>query len=133
MKRLRPLVLILALLSTARMSVAADSSFAIQSAQPTTDGGFAITWRALPGRTNQVMYTDSLSESWQDLPGAQLISGTNDYSLCYTDQTAGASSQRFYRIRAPRNQIVLSLVLDRSGSMLANGGAALLPPAVRLP
>lgn len=107
-----------------------QTPFAIQSIQPTTNGGFAITWSTPPGRTNQVRYTDSLNESWQDLAGGLLVAGTNVYNLSVTDYPAADVTQRFYRIKTTRANLIMSLVLDRSGSMMGNGGAQALPGAV---
>jgi hypothetical protein len=47
-----------------------------------------------------------------------------------TDYPPSATAQRFYQVRALRSRVVMSLILDRSGSMLANGGSVALPPAV---
>ncbi len=129
-RRLLISAFVFALAFAAVSTGSAQNPFAIQSIQPTTNGGFAITWSTPPGRSNQVMYTDSLGESWQDLLGAQLLAGTNQYTLSYTDYPAGDITQRFYRIRIHRANLVMSLVLDRSGSMNANGGAVVLPLAV---
>jgi hypothetical protein len=52
-------------------------------------------------------------------------------TMTATDYPPAGARQRFYRVRAtPRNNVVMSLVLDRSGSMMGNGGYAALPPAV---
>jgi hypothetical protein len=121
--------LICALVIPARIRADSDEWFRIQSIQPTVDGGFNITWSTAPGWTNRVMYTDSLDQPWQELPGAVLVAGANEHSLSYADQTASVTSQRFYRIKGSRDMLVMSLVLDRSGSMSANGGAVVLGPA----
>src|ERR1035437_7607012 len=129
-RRLLVLVFVLALAFAAVPNGSSQNPFAIQSIQPTTNGGFAITWSTPPGKSNQVMYTDSLSDPWQDLLGAQLWADTNHFTLSYTDFPAAEITQRFYRIRAPRANLVMSLALDRSGSMNGNGGANAIGPAV---
>jgi hypothetical protein len=47
-----------------------------------------------------------------------------------TDYPPANATQRFYRVRAQRSNLVMSLVLDRSGSMQSNGGSTALAPAV---
>jgi hypothetical protein len=48
-----------------------------------------------------------------------------------TDYPPVGTMQRFYRVKATSwGSVVMSLVLDRSGSMQSNGGAVALPPAV---
>lgn len=127
----RTLLFILVLVLPAHTGAGLDAPFAIQSIQPTTNGGFAIAWSTPPGKTNQVRYADSLSEQWQDLAGGLIVAGANVYSLSFTDYPAAEVTQRFYRIRTTtRANLIMSLVLDRSGSMLGNGGASLLPSAV---
>ena len=113
-----------------QLSLGTDPSFAIQNIQMTGDGGFVLTWATPPGKSNQVMYTDSLSDPWQELPGAQLLAVTNVSSLSYTDYPAADTMQRFYRIKTSRAKLIMSLVLDRSGSMFSDGGAFVLPIAV---
>lgn len=125
MKAFRAYALVLALVLPA--GVGAELPFAIQSIEP-TNGGYNISWMAQSGMVNQVMYTDGLDQPWQSLPSAQYA--TNRFVLSYTDTTSTDATQRFYHVRAFRNKIVMSLVLDRSGSMLANAGAAVLPGAV---
>src|SRR5579871_4542920 len=108
-----------------------ETPFAIQSIQPTTNDGIAITWQAATGLVNEVWYTSSLDQPWQILPTARFSGGTNtSASLSFTDFPSADTTQRFYRIRATRPQLIMSLVLDRSGSMQSNGGSTALPPAV---
>jgi hypothetical protein len=119
------LVLAVAVTSTGRGQI----PFAIQSVQPTTNGGIALTWSTPPGATNQVRYADSLNDQWQDLTGGLVVAGMNVYSLSFTDYPASEVTQRFYRIRTTaRANVVMSLVLDWSGSMFTfppfgSGGA----------
>lgn len=107
-----------------------QTPFAIQSIEPTNDAGYTIRWTTPPGLPNQVRYTDALDQPWRDLWGAGFLPAVNDTNFSFTDLTATNTAQRFYRIRAKRNHVVLSLVLDRSGSMMGNGGAVYLAPAV---
>src|ERR1700688_773700 len=118
----------------ATAEVGADSGtngqFSILSIQPTFDpilsNGFIITWNAAASRTNYLTYADSLTGLWQDLVG---ILPTGPTAMVATDYPAAGVPQRFYRVRANRSSLVMSLVLDRSGSMQANGGSTALPPA----
>jgi len=129
-RRLFATVFILALVLAAVSASHAQNPFAIQSIQPTTNGGIALTWFTPPGISNQVMYTDSLSDSWQNVASGLIVAGTNVYSLSYTDYPAADVTQRFYRVKITRANLVMSLVLDRSGSMSTDGGAFALPAAV---
>ena len=67
------------------------------------------------------MYTDSLGDPWLDLAGGLHVAGSSQLTLCYTDYPPANITQRFYRIKGQR-KVVMSLVLDRSGSMNGNGG-----------
>ncbi|HUI08117.1 MAG TPA: vWA domain-containing protein [Verrucomicrobiae bacterium] len=128
-------VVFLALAFSAVSTGRAQNLFAIQSIQPTTNGGIAIKWSTLPGAPNRVRYTDSLDQPWRDLWGAGFLPAVSQTNFSYTDSTASNVAQRFYRIRAGRNQVILSLVLDRSGSMApmnlgGNGGLDVLKETV---
>jgi hypothetical protein len=68
--------------------------FLIQGIQPTT-GGFTITWATVPGKTYQVMSSDSIDGGWSDL-GAPITAGSGQTTLTYADTTA--SGQRFYKV-----------------------------------
>ncbi|HWI57282.1 MAG TPA: hypothetical protein VNZ22_08645, partial [Bacillota bacterium] len=58
------------------------------------DGGFTLTWDALPGATYRVQYkTDLADADWMDL-GTAVIASASTASLNDTP----SSSQRFYRI-----------------------------------
>jgi hypothetical protein len=114
--------------------VAAGNPFRIESIGPTVgppplfEQGYIIGWNTAANRTNTVEYADSLSGSWQTL--TEILADTNAGPMVAVDYPPPDTAQRFYRVRAPRSDIVLSLVLDRSGSMSANGGAATLSNAV---
>ena len=105
------LIFVLSLAFAVLPTVRAQNQSGIQSVQPTTNGGIALTWSTSPGRSNQVMYTDSLGESWQDLPGARFLAGTNQFTLSYTDYPAADVTQRFYRIK---NGMAPLVALNRS-------------------
>jgi hypothetical protein len=120
----------------------AQTDFCIQSIQRNPDETITLTWPALAGRTYHVMSADAIDGLWQDIPDGQLTAGTNDLTLCYTDTFAPVTSQRFYKVRRDRPQLVMTLVLDRSGSMdprrgplpigdgSGSGGGRYLAPAV---
>ena len=113
----------------------AQTGFRIQSIQRNTNETITLTWPTLAGRTYHVMFADALDGLWQDIPDGQLTAGTNDSTLCYTDIFAIGASQLFYRVRRDRPRLVMTLVLDRSGSMGAppgqgSGVGAALVPAV---
>lgn len=69
--------------------------FLIQNVQPAGGGGFTVTWAAVPGKTYQVMYCDTLGAGWQNL-GAPMPASAGQLTLSYTDNTAG--SQRFFKV-----------------------------------
>ncbi len=94
------------------------------------NGGYAIAWTGATNRINQVTYTDSLDQPWQNVVGARFAVDTNIVSLSYTDFPTATTTQRFYRIKATWPQVIMTLVLDRSGSMNVNGGSVALAPAV---
>jgi hypothetical protein len=74
-----------------------SKDFIIQNIQPAGGGGSTVTWAVVPGKTYQVMHSDSLDAGWQNLPGAQFTAGTGQLTLSHTDNTAG--SQRFYKVK----------------------------------
>ncbi|MGD1020027.1 MAG: vWA domain-containing protein [Verrucomicrobiia bacterium] len=111
-----------------------QTNFYIQGIEENADGSISITWPAVPNWTYHVMYANSPSGPWQDFSDGQLAAGTNVWTLCYTDTNSVTVSQRFYKIRTGRPQVIMTLVLDRSGSMnpvygTTRGGGA-LPGAV---
>lgn len=130
-------VLILTALVTAEMQVVAQSlsnaPFQILSLQPIFDpvagsNAYVITWNAATGLVNNVTYTGSLNAPWQNLAGFLPYSPT---TMMATDYPPTGTTQRFYQVKATtRPHIIMSLVLQRSGSMLPSGGSVALPPAV---
>jgi hypothetical protein len=74
-------------------------AFIIQNVQPTS-GGFVVQWPSVPGKSYQLMYCDSLGGGWSSNGIPVQIAGSGQTSLSYTDATASAASQRFYKVRA---------------------------------
>ncbi len=112
-----------------------QTNFFIQDIQQNPGGSVTITWPAMPQWTYHVMSASSPTGTWQDFPNGQLTASTNTIRLGYTDTTAAAVSQRFYKVRTTRRAtVIMTLVLDRSGSMNpgngTTGGGAYLPGAV---
>lgn len=110
----------------------AQTNFCIQDVHRNGDGSVTITWPVVPTWPYHVMFADSPDGTWQEFPDGKLTAGTNDVTLCYTDTNAPTASQRFYKVRFSRTQLIMSLVLDRSGSMVSNGGGSALPSAVSM-
>ncbi|HTS18336.1 MAG TPA: vWA domain-containing protein [Verrucomicrobiae bacterium] len=124
-------------------SASAQTNFFIQGIQQNPDGSVTIAWPAVPLWTYHVMSALSPTGTWQDLSNGQLTASLTTTNLAYTDATIAGVPQRFYKIRtAKRARVIMTLVLDRSGSMsplagpppLGNGGGsgggAYLPAAV---
>jgi hypothetical protein len=59
----------------------------------------ALTWAAMPGRSYQIIYTDSLNDSWQDLIGASNDCAPTQIFLSWTDTPLQTITQRFYRVK----------------------------------
>ena len=114
----------------------AQTNFFIQSIQRNTDGSVQITWPATPAQTYHVMYCDSITNGWQDFADGKLTAATNAVTACYTDTNTASISQRYYKVRIEHPLVIMTLVLDRSGSMgffnppSGSGGGAYLPGAV---
>ena len=114
----------------------ARADFSIQNIQCNPDGSITLTWPVTPTVTYHVLRADALDGSWQEFPDGQLTAGTKDSTLCYTDTSAAATPQRFYKVSRDPAQLVMTLVLDASGSMgvlppIGIGGGAYLPGAVQ--
>jgi hypothetical protein len=118
----------------AQVEVTAQTQFQILNLRPIFNpilgsNGYVITWNAATGRINNVNYTGSLDTPWQNLVGFFPIYSPT--TMMTTDYPPAGTTQRFYQVKANiRPHIIMSLVLDRSASMLANGGSVALPPAV---
>jgi hypothetical protein len=74
--------------------------FHVQNAQPSGGSGFTITWVAVPGKSYQVMYSDSLSGGWTNLPNALVTAGSGQTSLSFTDSSVTNGVQRFYKVHS---------------------------------
>ncbi len=105
----------------------ARADFSIQNIQANPDGSITLTWPVTPTFTYHVMYADAPDSFWQEFPDGQLTAATNDFALRYTDTTAPAVSQRFYKVKRDPAQVIMTLVLDVSGSMDPSRGC---PPQI---
>jgi hypothetical protein len=94
-----------------------QTNFFIQNIQMNPDSSVTITWPALPQIPYHVMYADTPTGMWQNFSDGTLTAGSNVSSLGYTDTSSLAVTQRFYKVGAPRLPVIMTLVLDRSGSM----------------
>jgi hypothetical protein len=59
------------------------------------NGGMVITWSSQAGKIYRVAYKINLTDPWVDLSGSITTTGS---STSWTDNTAGASKQRFYAV-----------------------------------
>jgi hypothetical protein len=126
----KAIVLAMLCLVAVTSAVNAVYNFSIGSLSPETNGAITVTWPAWPLWTYHLLSADTLTGNWAEVSGGRMTAGSNVFSLSYTDVEAGAVSQRFYKVRIHYTQLVMTLVLDRSGSMLSDGGAQALAPAV---
>jgi hypothetical protein len=63
-------------------------------------GSFTINWAAMPGHMYQIVYKNSLTGSWIDLPGASNTAGGLQTSSSFTDSiNISNSPQRYYKVR----------------------------------
>jgi hypothetical protein len=113
----------------------AQTNFFIQDIHVNPDSSVTITWPAVPQIPYHVMFADSPTGMWQNFFGGTVTAGSNVFLLGYTDTNGLAVTQRFYRIRKTRAQLIMALVLDHSGSMgcdppCGSGGGAVLSSAV---
>ena len=113
----------------------AQTNFFIQDIHVNPDSSVTITWPAVPQIPYHVMFADSPTGMWQDFSDGTVAAGSNISSLAYTDTNGLAVTQRFYKVRKTRAQLIMALVLDRSGSMgceppCGSGGAFVLSNAV---
>jgi hypothetical protein len=108
----------------------AQTNFSIQDIHVNPDKSVAITWPAVPQISYHVMFAGTPTGVWEDLPDGRVTAGTNDWSLSYTDTLTHTffAKQLFYKVRKTRLPVIMTLVLDRSGSMFCpppcgSGGA----------
>jgi hypothetical protein len=73
--------------------------FIVQNAQP-AGNGLTITWVSIPGKSYQVMYSDSPSGGWTNLPNAQVTATSGQTSLSFADTSVTNGIQRFYKVHA---------------------------------
>jgi len=72
------------------------SIFRVVTLTSLADGTTTVFWSAVPGKTYQLQYRNSLSDSaWTNLPGTVMANGTTAFKL---DPARGANSQGFYRV-----------------------------------
>ncbi len=72
--------------------------FAIRTVQ-TTGNGFMVSWLSVPGKAYQLMFCDSLGSAWSSNGIPVLTAASGQSSMTYTDTTATATSQRFYKVK----------------------------------
>ena len=95
----------------------AQTNFFIQDIHVNPDSSVTITWPAVPQIPYHVMFADSPTGMWQNFPDGTVTAGSNVSSLGYTDTNSLAVPHRFYKVRTARLPVIMTLVLDRSGSM----------------
>jgi hypothetical protein len=64
-----------------------------------TPAGCTLNWASMPGYSYQVLYADSLLNSWSNLPGASNLAGPLQLNLSFTDAPPVSVTQRFYRVK----------------------------------
>ena len=64
-----------------------------------SSAGLTLNWATMPGYRYQVLYADSLLNSWSNLPGASNLAGPLQLNLSYTDAPPVSATQRFYRVK----------------------------------
>jgi hypothetical protein len=128
MNRLWPgIIALLALSPVAR----AQTPFFINNIQATTNGQITLTWPTAPYTAYHVQFANSPTDLWADLPAAPVNAGSNTTSLAYTDSPPAFLTNGFYRIRKPSYQnVILTLVMDRSGSLASPSLSAALTGAI---
>lgn len=63
------------------------------------NGAFTIRWSAIPGKTYQVLTSETLTSPWSDtLPGCLITAGPAETTLQYHDTTSPAAPRRFYKV-----------------------------------
>lgn len=126
----KPSLGIIALLALSTIA-SAQTNFFIQSFQPITSDQITLAWPSGPFTAYHVQFSNTSTSLWEDVPGGLLTAISNTTSLVYTGPSPLFLQQGFYRIREPvYQQVILTLVLDRSGSLFAPGFPATLTSAV---
>jgi hypothetical protein len=64
-----------------------------------SSAGHTLNWASMPGYSYQVLYVDSLLNSWSNLPGASNFAGPLQLNLSFTDAPPVSVTQRFYRVK----------------------------------
>src|ERR1017187_1499622 len=64
-----------------------------------SSAGHTLNWASMPGYSYQVLYADSLLNSWSNLPGASNFAGPLQLNLSFTDAPPVSVTQRFYRVK----------------------------------
>ncbi len=64
-----------------------------------TPAGLTLNWATMPGYSYQVVYANSLLNSWGNLPGASNLAGPLQLNLSFTDAPPVSVTQRFYRVK----------------------------------
>ncbi len=63
-------------------------------------GGYKVKWAAMPGRTYQLVWADTLvGAAWSNLPSSLTTAGPLQLWLSCTDSPPAAVTQRFYRVK----------------------------------
>ncbi len=115
-------ILLLVCWLTLASRASAQTNFSIQSIARNSDGSVTLTWPVTPMWTYHVMYSNYLTNGWQDFPDGTSVAGTNNVTLSYTDTNSVSLTQRFYKVRAILAQVIMTLVLERDGAMNPNNG-----------
>jgi hypothetical protein len=113
-------IALICLLVNSGLLAQAQTDFRIQTIQRNPDETITLTWPAMGGRTYHLLCADSPDGFWWDR-GWMWAPGTNPLTMSYTDFSAMGASQRFYKVRRERAELVMTLVLDHSGSMYGAG------------
>jgi hypothetical protein len=64
-----------------------------------TPAGLTLNWATMPGYSYQVVYANSLLNSWSNLPGSSNFAGPLQLNLSFTDALPVSVPQRFYRVK----------------------------------
>lgn len=73
--------------------------FVLLSPAITNGTGFTLNWASMPGHVYQVVYRNSLSNAWTDLPGSSNTAGPLQLKMSFSDPSPGNTTQRFYKVK----------------------------------